>query len=162
MKSYIDKALDNPLPLALSAAVILGAVYFIGRQFAKDAAKAAGGLISGNNPITESATNVSGEKVTAYQGSGVAGTLGATANAISGGVLASVGQKIGGTLFSIFGPKDTSPKTFYSVRFPDGKNHAVGDTWVDKNGYFTYPQGSTTRYRLGTLAGVKVATRIAA
>lgn len=157
----ISKAMDNPLQLALGAALIIGVVWYLGRKTIKEAAGAVGGLVSGNNAITQNQTNASGEKVTAYEGSGVVGTLGAAANTVSGGTLASLGEKIGSGLFSIFGPKDTTPKTFYSVRFPDGKTHAVGDTWVDKSGYFYYPQGSNVRYKLGTLSGVRVATKAA-
>lgn len=157
----IDKALDNPLKLALGAALIIGVVYYLGRKTIKNVASAASGIISGNNVVTQNQTNASGEKVTAYEGKGVLGTIGATANTVSGGALASLGQKIGSGLFSIFGPKDTTPKTFYSVRFPDGKTHAIGDTWIDENGYFYYPQGSNVRYKLGTLNGVRVATKAA-
>lgn len=158
----VSKALDNPLQLALGAALIIGVVYYLGRKTVKDVAAAAGGIVSGNNAITQNQTNAAGEKVTAYEGRGVVGTLGAAVNSVSGGTLASLGEKIGGGLFSLFGPKDTTPKTFYSVRFPDGKTHAVGDTWIDKNGYFYYPQGGTVRYKLGTLSGVRVATKAAA
>lgn len=161
MKSYIDKALANPLPLAGAAVLIIGVVYLLARKTVKDVAEAAGGVVSGNNVVTQNQTNFAGEKTTAYEGKGVAGTLGAAANSVSGGLFATIGEKVGGGLFSLFGPKDTTPKTFYSVRFPDGKTHAVGDTWVDKNGYFFYPQGGTVRYKLGTLSGVRVATKAA-
>lgn len=161
IEKAVSKALDNPLQLALGVVLIIGVVYFLARKTVKDVAEVAGGIISGNNAITRNQTNASGEKVTAYEGAGVLGTLGATVNTASGGTLASLGQKIGGSLFSIFGQKDTTPKTFYIVRFPDGKSHAIGDTWIDENGYFFYPQGSNVRYKLGTLNGVHVATKAA-
>lgn len=63
------------------------------------AAKAAPGLISGNNAITQSATNAAGQPTTAYQGAGIVGTLGAATNAASGGVLASVGEWLGSTVY---------------------------------------------------------------
>lgn len=149
IEKSVSKALENPLHLALGVVLIIGVVYFLARRTVKDVAEVAGGIISGNNALTQN---------TAYEGAGVIGTLGAAANTASGGALASLGQKIGSGLFSIFGPKDTTPKTFYSVRFPDGKTRAIGDTWIDENGYFYYPQGSNVRYKLGTLNGVRVAT----
>lgn len=158
MKSYIDKALENPLPLAAAAVLIIGTLYFLARKTVKDVAEAGAGLVTGNNAITQNQTNLSGEKTAAYEGKGVAGTVGAATNAVSGGLFATIGEKIGGGLFSIFGAKDTTPKTYYRVLFPDGKYHAVGDTWVDSRGYFNYPQGGSVRYKLGQLKGVQVAT----
>lgn len=156
MKSYIDKALENPLPLAGAVVLVLGVVYYLARKTVKEVAETAGGVISGNNAVTQNQTNASGEKVSAYEGAGVAGTVGAVFNSASGGVLASIGQTIGGW----FESKDTTPKTYYRVLFPDGKYHAVGDTWVDSRSTFNFPQGSTVRYKLGTLNGVMVATAV--
>lgn len=53
------------------------------------------GLVTGNNPITQSATNSAGDRVTAYEGVPVLGTLGAATNALSGGYLADFGGWIG-------------------------------------------------------------------
>lgn len=155
MKSLIEKAMDNPLPLAGAAILVIGFVYLLARKTAKDVADAAAGIVSGDNVVTNNQTNFAGEKTDAYVNKGVAGTVGAAVNSASGGLFASIGESIGGGLFGIFGAKDTTPKTYYSVRFPDGKNHAVGDTWIDPNGYFSF-EGK--RYKLGTLSGVRVAT----
>jgi hypothetical protein len=65
---------------------------------------AAGGVLTGNNTVTQSATNAAGDATTAYQGAGIVGTVGAATNAVSGGVLASMGEAIGGKLFDWFGP----------------------------------------------------------
>jgi hypothetical protein len=55
--------------------------------------------------LTRNQKDLSGEKVTAYEGKGLPGTLGAAANTVSGGTLASIGEKVGGWVFDIFGPK---------------------------------------------------------
>jgi len=68
-------------------------------RFGGKAAEVAGGIVTGNNALTENATNAAGERVDAYQGAGVVGTAGAAANAASGGVFASVGEWIGGKVF---------------------------------------------------------------
>jgi hypothetical protein len=161
MKSAIDKALSNPVPFAIAGALLIGVVYFLARKTVKDAAAAVGGLVSGNNVITQNQHDFSGEEVTAYEGTGVLGTLGATVNTVTGGAAASAGSALGNVFTSIFGKKVVSPSTFYSVLFPDGVRHAIGDTWIDKNGYFTYPQGGTIRYKLGTLNGKQIATKAA-
>lgn len=71
-------------------------VYVVGKGIAKGvssaasaAADTAGGVLSGNNALTQG---------TPYQGAGVAGTLGAAANTVSGGVLEQLGNWIGGLL----------------------------------------------------------------
>jgi hypothetical protein len=72
----------------------------------------AGGLVSGNNAITQNQTDASGAPVTAYQGAGVLGTLGAATNSASGGSFASIGEWIGGTLADLTGSYDpNSPLT---------------------------------------------------
>jgi hypothetical protein len=70
--------------------VVVGVAYFLVRQSIKAAgavANAAGGVLSGNNALTQG---------TPYQGAGIAGTLGAGANVVSGGVLESIGDWLGG------------------------------------------------------------------
>ena len=62
------------------------------------------GLLSGDNALTRSATNADGERVTAYEGAGPLGTLGAAANAASGGYLSSFGQWLGGKAADLFQP----------------------------------------------------------
>jgi hypothetical protein len=61
------------------------------------------GIVSGDNKLTQNQTNAAGEKTTAYQGAGIAGTVGAATNTASGGALASVGEAIGGWWASVTG-----------------------------------------------------------
>jgi hypothetical protein len=79
-------------------------VYYIARKVLPQV----GGLVSGNNAITQNQTDASGQPVTAYQGAGVAGTLGAAFNSASGGVLASIGEWIGGKLADLTLPDGSS------------------------------------------------------
>lgn len=112
--AYLAK--QNPLLLAGAAVLVVGGLYYFGRKAAADVTRAAGegislvaeygaGYATGRNAITETATNASGERTTAYQGAGIFGTLGAGVNAILGGVPASVGETLGGWVFDAFGPK---------------------------------------------------------
>jgi hypothetical protein len=77
--------------------VSLVAVYLL-----KKAAGVTGGILSGNNALTNNQTDAQGNTVTAYQNAGVFGTAGAAANTASGGVLASAGEYIGGKLADWF------------------------------------------------------------
>ena len=93
--------------IAAIGIVAIGAVYLIKKAATAAAAaggaavNAAGGLITGNNPITAGATDASGNPTTAYQGAGVLGTVGAATNAASGGMLASIGSWIGTTAYDL-------------------------------------------------------------
>jgi hypothetical protein len=129
-----------------AAAVLTGGVllYFFGGKLLKGL----GGLFTGNNPLTTG---------TPYAGGGVAGTLGAATNKALGGAPQAAGERLGDTLYSWFGQKDTSAATFLLARFPDGKRHAVPGNTVDGSGYFTY-QG--VRFRMGTLNGERIAVRL--
>lgn len=87
--------------IALGAVALL-VVYFVTKQAAKAAgavASAAGGVLTGNNALTQG---------TPYQGAGVIGTLGAAANDVSGGTLQSVGDYIGNKLADWFQPSPTA------------------------------------------------------
>lgn len=76
-----------------------------------------GGLVSGNNAVTQNQTDASGQAVTAYQGAGVAGTLGAAANSASGGWLASIGEWIGNKVADATMPYDpNSPNPIGTTR----------------------------------------------
>lgn len=101
--AYLTK--QSPVSLAIGAAVILGVLYVVGRAAVTEVAGVAAGIATGDNVITRNQSNAAGEKVTAYEGAGVVGTLGGAANSISGGALASIGETIGGWAFDIFGPK---------------------------------------------------------
>lgn len=95
----VENLTKDPLKLGIGVAVVLGAVYLVGRKIADDAIAAGGavvdtaaGIATGNNRATETA------RTSAYQGKGILGTLGAVFDRLSGGGLSSVGEKIGGTL----------------------------------------------------------------
>lgn len=153
----IDKALDNPLQLALGVVLILGVVYYLGKKTIKDTADVAASIVSGDNAVTRNQTNASGEKTDAYVGKGVVGTLGAGANSASGGWFASVGESLGGWAFDLFGPSYNPNAPVYTVRFPDGSRHAIDSNNVQSNGYFSY---GSVKYRLGKDSSGYVATRV--
>ena len=91
-----------PSELVIGTAIVGGLVLlWLARDSIKAVADTAAGLVSGNNAITQNQTNAAGEKTTAYQGAGVLGTVGAATNAASGGVLASVGETVGGWFYEI-------------------------------------------------------------
>ena len=130
--------------------------------------KLAGGVASGaadtlnsvnqnlsNNDLTNDQTDFAGDSVD-YSGHGAISTLGAEANAISGGSLASAGESIGGALFDWWHPNAAGAGVTYIVQFPDGSKHAVNDTSVDGNGVFQY-QG--VNYKLGVVNGQKIAVQ---
>lgn len=80
-----------------NAVIVVGlavVAYLLLRKFAGDV----GGIFSGNNSVTKNATNASGATVTAYEGKGFIGTLGAATNTATGGALASLGEWIGQNL----------------------------------------------------------------
>lgn len=135
---------QNPLLLAVGVVVVVGAVYYLARKSIKDVADAAGGVLSGNNALTQD---------TAYEGAGLLGTLGAGTNAVLGGVPSLIGEWLGG----VFAPEpSTGSMTYYRVIFPDGTAHAVGADTVSASGAFTY---GGVRYVLGMQGGVRVARR---
>ena len=76
------------------------------------------------------------QKNSQYSGFGLFGFLGNTADAASGGALASAGENIGGALFDFF--NEPSDLVTYAITFPDGARHAVNSSDVDKSGHFTY------------------------
>jgi hypothetical protein len=85
----------NTFTLAIVAALGVAAYYLV---------KQMPGLLSGNNPLTQNATNADGRPVMAYQGGGVLGTAGAAANAASGGYLASIGEWFGRKASGLINP----------------------------------------------------------
>lgn len=93
--AYLTK--QNPLMLAAGVVLVIGAVYYLGRQTVKDVASVAGGVVSGNNALTQG---------TAYEGAGVLGTLGAAVNQASGGFFETTGSKIGGWVYDLLHPLD--------------------------------------------------------
>jgi len=99
--NIVAKALEKPIPLAIAAIALIGFVYWLGKKTIKDTADLAGSIATGNNALTQNQTDASGNTVTAYQGAGIAGTLGAAANSVSGGTLASAGEALGGWLYDL-------------------------------------------------------------
>lgn len=78
----------------------------------------------------------------------------------AGEVLTNTGSAIGEKVFDLFN-KAYEPGTSYTVRFPDGKNHAVPANVVSQTGEFvnrnlapTYP-GDGKRYRIMIDSSVK-------
>jgi hypothetical protein len=82
--------------------VVVGVAYYVLPKLFNFGA----GLVSGNNALTQNQTDASGNQVTAYQGAGAAGTLGAAANSASGGLLASIGEWLGGAVADVTMPYD--------------------------------------------------------
>jgi len=99
--SIVAKALEKPIPLAVAAVVLIGFVYWLGKKTIKDTANFVGGVASGNNVITQNQTDASGNVVTAYQGAGIVGTVGAAFNSVSGGTLASAGEGISNWVYDL-------------------------------------------------------------
>lgn len=105
--SSVGSFLESPagLVVALGAgALLIYVAYKAIGSGASAAASAAAGVVSGNNAITQNQTDLAGNPVTAYQGAGVLGTLGAATNSASGGAFASLGDWIGGKLYGLFNP----------------------------------------------------------
>jgi hypothetical protein len=94
----IGKLTKDPRGLALlagGAALLVFVVYYVGKKTLTAAASTAGGIVSGNNALTQG---------TPYQGAGIAGTLGAATNVASGGVLGNFGSWLGDKLADWFPP----------------------------------------------------------
>lgn len=159
------------LVLAVGYAVIKWALPAVAKAAATSAASAAGSITSGaantvgaalnglsSNDLTQGGSSDWGGAPIDYSSLGPVGNVSAVENKLSGGLLASAGESIGGGLFSVFGAKDTSPSTYYTVNFPDGSRHAIGDTSVDPSGRFQY--GGVT-WQLGDDGtGRKIATQL--
>jgi hypothetical protein len=93
----IPAALNGPLGLALVAAVVIGAVYLIGRKAIAATVDAVSNVNAG----------------TPYEGAGLAGTAGHAADAVTGGALSSLGSWISGAFFdpnSGYDPNAADPK----------------------------------------------------
>lgn len=130
----VDNLTKNPLLLAGGVAIILYVLYSIAKGAVAGTARAAGGIVSGKNPITESA------RTDAFVGRGVVGTTGAATDIATGGVLSRTGEAIGATLFRWFGPpvNDWASEVHYAVTFPDGSRHAISSLSVNAAGFFNY------------------------
>jgi len=111
-EKLISKSLENPIGLAVGAAVIIGLVYYLGRKTLSDVASGVGGIASGNNAATQG---------TAYEGKGILGTVGAVVNSASGGSLAAIGEWLGGSIYDIVHIRDanTPPKENNLIAYSD-------------------------------------------
>lgn len=104
-------------------------------------------------------TNASGEPIDYSDGGGLLlGPLAAGFNNLSGGNLASVGEDIGGGLYSIFGASPIGSSTYYRTVFPDGSVHSIGNASVDASGRFQY--GGNTWVLGDDGSGNKIATAL--
>lgn len=109
---------DSAIFLAVGAVVAIGIFLFLKKQLG-EAASAAGGLVSGNNAITEG---------TVYAGGGVLGTVGAATNSASGGVLESIGDSLGSWWYDVVnGEYDPNAPTA-----PQSRKQAVGDQFYNQ------------------------------
>lgn len=126
----------------LQTVLILGAV-LVGGVLLWRFSKVAGGIVTGNNGITRTATDAAGRPVTAYQGAGVAGTLGATVNAATGGAAASAGRWLGDLAFDWFGPRPDSGGQGASATQPTGWDYSGKDQTFEQasseDGWWPYP-----------------------
>ena len=103
MKSKaLERIFTGPGGYALAIGVAGVVIYLLWNKAAaagKAAADTVGGVVSGNNAITDG---------TVYQGGGLAGTVGAATNAASGGVLEKFGTWLGGSIYDWTHPDTTS------------------------------------------------------
>lgn len=88
----LQSAAANPLQLAIGVALLIGVVYYLGRKTLSDVASGVGGIASGNNAIT---------KGTAYEDTGLAGTVGASVDSVLGGFPSWLGESIGGWWYDV-------------------------------------------------------------
>jgi hypothetical protein len=120
---------------------------FVLYKLTTKAAAVAGGVLSGNNALTQNQHNADGTPQTAYVGAGLPGTLGAAANTVSGGIFSSIGDWLGGGLYDLThsdpmqqGPVQTvQPSTPAAVdKYLQGGNAPSGSGSYDM---FTDPEG---------------------
>ena len=92
-------ALSDKQFIYLGGAAIVGviALYILGKKAVVAAADAGAGIVTGTNALT---------KDTPYQDKGIVGTLGAAANAASGGALQQFGEWLGGKTYDLLGPDE--------------------------------------------------------
>jgi len=112
------------LGVAVVGVVVL--TLFFKKQVA-DAAKGVGGIISGDNALTEG---------TAYAGAGVAGTAGAAVNAASGGLFENIGSWLGNAVYDVTHPSDGKQATA-SVPLQTRKQATQDNFWSDISRVFT-------------------------
>lgn len=114
--------------LVIAGAVAALVVYYIIKNSAGAVASAASGVLSGNNALTQG---------TDYQGAGVLGTLGAATDKVGGGIFSSIGESIGGGLYSLFGTdyNPNAPASSTNSTVPGSsdaatsQNHGATGSW---------------------------------
>ena len=141
--AYLEK--QNPVMLSAGAALVLFAVYYIGRKAIGDAAGVVGGIVSGDNAATRD---------TPYEGTGIVGTVGAIANAASGGLFERLGS-----WFGSIGNNDAGENLYYTITFPDGKRHAIGSRDISSSGRFEYG-GAQYVVKVDPTTGAKYAFKV--
>jgi hypothetical protein len=98
------------------------------------------GIFTNKNILTNNQTDAQGNQVTAYSDTQtpVIGTLGAAANTVSGGVLASIGEWLGNTVADITMPYDPNAPA-------SGVNRAqvVAPNYVNDIDQLSVPQSDT-------------------
>lgn len=74
---------------------ILGGLYVLSKiaEIGKEAVEVSGGLLTGNNAITE------GARTDAYKNAGIVGTLGAATDRTLGGLPSATGEALGGAIY---------------------------------------------------------------
>lgn len=110
-----------PSQFAIGAVGLAVAAYVLYKAVPKVAA-AVDGVVSGDNALTRGAKNAAGQRVTAYVGAGVVGTLGAAANTASGGYFSTLGQWLGGKAADAFLPDPFAAQDRYA-RPPTGNDY---------------------------------------
>lgn len=88
----VGKAAAQPIQFAIGVGIVVGVAYFLVKHVGTAAARAAAGIVTGNNALTEG---------TPYADKGVVGTLAAAANSASGGSLRSIGEALGGWVYDV-------------------------------------------------------------
>lgn len=98
------------------------------------------GIFTNKNPLTNNQTDAQGNPVTAYSETQtpVIGTLGAAANTVSGGVLASIGEWLGNKVADITMPYDPNAPASGVNR-----NQVVSPNYVDDINQLNVPNGDT-------------------
>jgi len=125
----LSQALKNPVIIGIAGVVVVGGVGLLVYKLISGGFKAVADINKG----------------TPYEGAGVAGTLGNVTNQVLGGAPQTIGEAIGGGLYSIFGSNPDVSSVTYIVNFPDGMRHAVDSAQVDGNGNFIF---NGSRYTL--------------
>ena len=121
--------MKRPSLAALEVGAILLAVAGAGYLIWK-ASNMGAAVLSGDNALTRNAKNAAGQSVTGYREAGVLGTLGAAANAASGGYLASIGEWIGGALPAMFVDKPAAAPAPAASAYQTGGQ--TRERWADE------------------------------